>query len=241
MTLDIDKGMTAVTDSEAKTELTRLLNVLTAPAFGALPKREVDLAVFETLRNLGLIKADASLYELMSALRITRAKANNLLFELEIRSATGTPDQLDGMVVERLAKARFAKDGDYFVLEIENPLVRAHLREKVRKLNHLTDTSFNTSLTRMSLDAVTDLVDALLPDTAKENARKALEKAGAPEPTNFKTVMRSALKTLAGKAVGKAADGLVDGAFDEAGKFLEPILKDAGTGITKVWKDVWTG
>jgi len=122
--------------------LSKFLGDFFTPAFGSMPKREIELAVFELLQSLSVVEGKASLYELMTQLRITRAKAAQLLFDIEVRRLGN--DELKSLLAEALVSPRFAKDGEYFVLEIENPLVHAYLKEKLRKLSGafclLTDT-----------------------------------------------------------------------------------------------------
>lgn len=210
----------------------KFLNDFCTPAFGAMPKREIELAVFELMQSLSVVESKASLYELMTQLRITRSKAAQLLFDIEVRRLGD--DELKTLLAEALISPRFAKDGEYFVLEIENPLLHAYLKEKLRKLNHVSDTSFNSALIRMPVDAVSDLIADQLGDERREVVRMALVAAGAPD-TSWRGVMRSSLKKLGAKFVGKAADGLVD----EASDFLKPILQGTSGSIQTIWSSIF--
>ncbi|WP_305971066.1 MULTISPECIES: hypothetical protein [unclassified Mameliella] len=212
--------------------LSKFLGDFCTPAFGSMPKREIELAVFELLQSLSVVEGKASLYELMTQLRITRAKAAQLLFDIEVRRLGD--DELKSLLAEALVSPRFAKDGEYFVLEIENPLVHAYLKEKLRQLNHVSDTSFNSALIRMPVDAVSDLIADQLKEKQREAVRRALVAAGAPD-TTWKGVLRSALKKLGAKIVGKAADGLVE----EASEYLKPIVHGASDSIQTVWSSVF--
>lgn len=191
--------------------------------------------MFEVMRTLGLLPENASVYDLMTDLRITRAKASQLLFDTAIRKFDENPALLDAKVIDALCNARFHHDADkYFVIEVEDPMVNANLKEKVRKAGHISDSSFNSALIRLPLDAVADLVADLVPENRRDEARIALVEAGAPEAPSFKNVVKSSLKTLGRKVVGEVADGLVD----EAGKFLTPILHDSAE-IAAKWLPVF--
>lgn len=223
---------------EVKEALRPFLQTVTTPAFAAVSKRETDLALFEMLRRLGLIDQRASLFSLMTQLRITRAKASQILFDIEVRARGIDGDGLDDEVREALKKTRFAKDGDFFVLEVENPLIQAHLRNRLRELGHISDTSFNSAIVRMPLDAATDLMIALIPEGSREATRQALVAAGAPD-RSVKGVLTSALKTLGGKILGEAADGIAEDVVDQASNFLGPIFEGAHQQVAEVWREVF--
>lgn len=223
----------ALDPGRAKKALTDFLIQFTTPAFGALPKREVELAVFNLLTELGLVSNDASIYELMTDLRITRSKASTLLFDRDVRHLRADPTRLDAAVQKALTETRFVKDGDYFVLEVENPLVLAHLKHKLRSLHHLSDSSFNASLVRMTSDAAADLIADLLSDEQKITVRNALIAAGAPD-ASLKGVLKSSLKKLGSKILGDVTDSLVENASD----YLTPLFNGAAGAITSKWKSL---
>jgi hypothetical protein len=233
--LDI-RGFFEANDADDYREaLIEILTRYTQPAFGALPKRETDILMFEVMRSLGLLSENASVYDLMTDLRITRAKATQLLFDTAIRKFDENPALLDAKVVHALCNARFHHDADkYFVLEVEDPMVNASLKEKVRRAGHISDSSFNSALIRLPLDAVADLVTDLVPEDRQNDVKAALVAAGAPEAPTFKNVVKSSLKTLGKRVVGTAADDLVD----EAGEFLAPILRD-GAAIAAKWLPIF--
>ena len=234
--MDIRTFIEANSADDSREALIGILTRYTQPAFGALPKRETDILIFEVMRTLGLLPEDASVYDLMTDLRITRAKASQLLFDSAIRKFDENPELLNSKVVEALCDARFHHDADkYFILEVEDPMVNASLKERVRKAGHISDSSFNAALIRLPLDAVADLVADLLPEDRQDDVKAALVAAGAPEAPSFKNVVKSSLKTLGKKVVGDAADGLVD----EAGAFLAPILRD-GAEIEVKWVSVFS-
>lgn len=233
--MEIKEKLEAINAEKSREALIQVLTRYTQPAFGALPKRETDILIFEVMRTIGLLHENASVYDLMTDLRITRAKASQLLFDTAIRKFDENPALLDAKVVEALCNARFHRDADkYFVLEVEDPMVNADLKEKVRKAGHISDSSFNSALIRLPLDAVADLVANMLPEDLQNEVKATLVAAGAPEAPSFKNVLKSSLKTLGKKVVGDAADGLVE----EAGEFLAPILRD-GAAIAVKWLPIF--
>jgi hypothetical protein len=232
--MDIGHALEEVPEERLRTEIEGFLSDFMSPAFGSLPKREIELRVFDLMRALGVLKSEATIYSLMTDLKVTRAKASQLIFDLEIRRHGSDRERLDELVKEALVNTRFAKDGDYFVMEIENPLTLAHMRQRIRDIGHFSDTSFNSALVRAPLDTVTDLILEIIPNDQHLAVKEALVNAGAPD-TGIKAVIRGALKTLGRKVIGEAADQVAEGIVDNSADFLRPIV-DAGIGqIRERW------
>lgn len=239
--MNISESIDSLDNADLKRELATFLKMFNSPAFGAMPKREIELSVFELLRNLKLVEEKATIYSLMTDLRITRAKASQLIFDLEVRKHGGNSNRLNGAIKEALVATKFAKDGDYFVMEIENPLILAHLRQKFRDLGHITDTSFNASLVRAPLDAVTDLMLSIIAEDRHSVIKQALEDAGAPAGLTVKGVLKGALKTLGKKVIGEAADQVAEAIVDNASAFISPILESTTETITTHWSGLFNG
>ena len=210
--MDIRTTVDALDEAGAKAALTRLLTAMTTPAFGALPKRETDLMVFDEMIRIGVIPPGASLYQLMTGLRITRAKANQLVFDRAVRSHTVA--DLDAAVIEALGRVRFEKSGEAFSIEIEDPLLHAHLKERLRRLGHASDTSFNPSLVKMGLDAARDLIVDVMPEERRKLVKDALVKAGAPDES-VKGIVGKTLRAIGGKAKDGATDMATEAAKDQ--------------------------
>ncbi len=218
--MDIDKILKASSEKEAKAALAYFLQSYTSPAFGALPKGEIELVVLNVLEQLGAIDSEPELYELVSKLKVTRTKARSLIYNRELRRSSD--DELNQKVINLLKRPLIQKDGDLYVLEVENPLVSDHLRSQVKKLGFVSDGSFSPSIVKLGLDAITALIESNL--TAKEKAavKKALIKAGAPDKS-FRGVLKATLKKIAKKIASNAGEALMDQASD----YLSPII-DAG-------------
>ena len=120
------------------------------PAFGILPKKEIDLQVFKMLEQIGYINEDSTLYELVQKLRVTKTKARNLLYDQELRRLDIT--ELDKHIIELLKNPILQKEGDLFLFEVENPLVSDHFKAKVQSIGYLTDGSFSPSIVRLSIE-----------------------------------------------------------------------------------------
>lgn len=220
------ESIDALPAKAAQAILRKIFERATTPAFGILPQRELDLLLFEAMRDAGVIARDASLYDLMTDLRITRVKARNLLFDLQIR-ATREGGTLDGKVKAAIARPRgFAVEGKYLVLGIEDPVVQAHLKEKARALGHITDATFDSTLVRITPGALASVAEVLMNPEEKALYKEAMIDAGYDRDKGLRVALVAGLTHLAGKAVGKEAAGIAleagAGYIDELADYLAP-------------------
>ncbi len=218
--MNINKILNASSEKEAKAALAYFLQSYTSPAFGALPKGEIELVVLNVLEQLGAIDSEPELYELVSKLKVTRTKARSLIYNRELRRSSD--DELNQKVINLLKRPLIQKDGDLYVLEVENPLVSDHLRSQVKKLGFVSDGSFSPSIVKLGLDAITALIESNLTAKEKTAVKKALIKAGAPDKS-FRGVLKATLKKIAKKVASNTGEALMDQASD----YLTPII-DAG-------------
>lgn len=115
--MDIKESVTKADSQQTKDVLTKLLTRYLNPAFGALPKAEVELIILDALEELEVISKDPQVYELVTTLRVTRTKARNLIYERELRRSS--PSALDERVKELLRKPVIDKKSAHFILEVE--------------------------------------------------------------------------------------------------------------------------
>lgn len=221
--MDITQIVNAADDSKVRAVLAQLLSQYLSPAFGALPKHEVELLLLNSLAQLGAISAEPQVYELVANLRVTRAKARGLLYNRELRQSSAA--DLDRKVKTLLKRPLLQKDGELFVLEVDNPLLADHLRAKLQSLGYLSDGSFSPSLIKLSLAAVCALIEALLSPDEVRRVQAALIAAGAPD-SSFQGVLKATLKKLASKIASDSGEALMD----KAATLMSPIL-DAGIAL----------
>lgn len=218
--MDIQTIVADANEETAKDALRYFLEQYTSPAFGALPKNEIELVVLNVLEKLGAVDGEPEVYELVSKLRITRPKARNLIYDRELRKSTES--DLDAKVKALLKKPLIQKNGELYTLEVENPLVSDHLRDKVKKLGYVSDGSFSPSIVKLGLDAVSALIESYLSEEEREQVKTALVAAGAPD-TSFKGVLKATFKKVASKVASESGEALMD----KASEFFSPIV-DAG-------------
>ena len=225
-----EKADAEKTSAVLKQLLARYLN----PAFGALPKLEVELLVLDALIELGYVTSQPTAYELTTALRVTRVKAYKLLYERELRRSS--TEELERRVRELLANPTIRKTGDAFQLEVENPLVSDHLREKARRLGFVTDGSFSPSIVHLPIDGFVALVEDVLGEKTGA-AIETLQNAGAPDKT-LKGLVRAATKKLAYRIAAESGEAalveasnffgsLINGEFDRLADVSQALFGDA--------------
>lgn len=236
--MDIAGALQKLEKQELEALLLRLLSDYTAPAFGVLPKREVDLLVFRTLRDAGLIGVEAALYQVMADLRVSRSKARNLMFDLEIRQAQA--GQLDDQVRSVIMNDSYFRDANWFVLEVENPVVQAHLREICRRARVVTDASFNPSLVRLPVSGLASVLEEFMTADQQAEVKRGLYRAGKLDDPSFRGLMKRALSDLAGRFAGKVGGEVMDGAIGAVGEFLQPILSGDQEAITDIWSGIYS-
>ena len=218
--MDIHQIINDASEAEVKHALSYFLQQYMTPAFGALPKNEVELIVLNVLEKLKVIDEEPELYEFVSKLKVTRSKARGLIYNRKLRRSSD--EALNNKVKNLLKRPLIQKNGDLYVLEVENPLVSDHLRAKVQKLGYVSDGSFSPSIIKLGLNAITALIESYLSAQEKDDIKAALVAAGAPD-TSFTGILKATLKKVARKVASDSGDALMD----KASEFISPII-DAG-------------
>ena len=219
-------------DSEdVKKAFKELLQDYLTPAFGSISKRDFDILLFIKLQKLGIFKKNPEIYELVSELRVTRAKARNLLYESKLRQTSKA--ELDQELKDILKTPIFIKDNDKIGIEIDNPYLIDHLRAKLKQLNHITDGSFSPELVRLTTDAFVSLFESYLPEDSKNEIKQAFVEIGAEADTSLKGVLKGAFKKLGSKIADEAGGQVAE----SVGEYLGPVI----SGSIDLMKNKFTG
>lgn len=209
--------LNAVDSDKAKTALIKIFMHYLNPAFGALPKRENEIIMFQVLQDLKIFDKNPDLYSLLSTLRVTRNKARNLLYESNLRKDVDLEEEL----LEILKNPILLKDNDKVCLEIDNPLLIDHLKHVLKELKHITDGSFSPDLVKLTPEAYKKLLNIKFSKISKKELKKALLECGAEKEITAKSLLSGVLKKV-GKKVA-------DDAGDKAGELLGDYLGDLFT------------
>ena len=207
----------AVDSDNAKKALIKIFTHYLNPAFGALPKRENEIIMFQVLQDLEIFDKKPDLYSLLSSLRVTRNKARTLLYESNLRKDVDLEEEL----IEILKNPVLLKDNDKVCLEIDNPLLIDHLKHVLKELRHITDGSFSPDLVKLTPEAYKKLLNNKFSRISKAELKLALIDCGADKELTAKSILTGVLKKV-GKKVA-------DDAGAKAGEFLGDYLGDLFT------------
>lgn len=200
--------ITAESDKQ-KDLLISFLNDYSSPSFGSMSKRDTDVALFSMMQELGIIKMNPQIYEVVSLLHVTSSKARNLIYEASLRR--NNENTLDMALLDHLKAPRFLATSDKMIaLEIDDPLLIDHLKFKLRNLNYITDGSFNPGIVKMPYEAYASLFGDTLPQEVKDkllndiDTEELKQKFGISNEDNSPSKMRKCI-TWTIKEIGKLA------------------------------------
>lgn len=206
-----------------------------SPQFGTKSKKDFEISLLQTLISLGLINNDSSIYEVMSALKVTRGKARNLIYEMKLRSST--QESLNNELMSLLKNPRIEKDGKFVILEVENPLLKDFIKEQMKKLNFLTDGSFSPDIIKMTSEAYITLILSNVPSNYQSNTLKFLKSKGIENEKDLKVIIAKLLEGIGKKVLGD----LTGSALNELSGLLSGMVSNTFENveigqITKLFK-----
>lgn len=201
--MEIQSKLDSIDKDKQSVVLSKFLSLYTSPAFGALPKGEVELLVLDMLIDLKILKQDPDIYDLVSSLKINRTKARSLIYDRELRRSSS--DTLDKKVIDLLKSPQIQKSGEVFILEVENPLVSDHIKSKLKMSGHITDGSFSPSLIKLKLEAISALSEQMLTPSQRSDMRQILVSKGAPD-TSPKGFFMAAFRKIGQKIASDTGD-----------------------------------
>lgn len=224
-----------LSEYKIKEALVRILSEYGKPSFGSMSKRDTDILLFSVMQDLGLIKPNPSIYEVMQILQVTRSKARNLIYEVALRKSIDEKT-LEKELHDVLSNVILLKESDKVILEIDNPLLIDYLRKRLKDLKHLTDGSFSPELVKMEYDAFAHIYQETRTDLDKKQINQKLKELGIKTDFTMRTVLtlllQSGGKILAGKSGSDAAKDVMDVICDNW-KDIEDAVKTKAKEIFK--------
>lgn len=149
-----------LSNANIKDLLTEFFEFYTTPAFGARSKSEIDLKVFELLRECGWI--DDDYYNVSRKLKITPTRAKNLILNAKLRaeSQPNTEKTYNKFLeeIEKLGYKTDPKNNSIIIFSLPDMLLREYLKFKLRSVGKIWDSSFNSELVKVSVDDFLDIV-----------------------------------------------------------------------------------
>lgn len=210
----------AITCAEA---LTDLFVPHTAPVFGAAKVVEHEVAAFRALQRLGYLPAQPDEYDLVMLLRVTKAKARSLLYQVALRRRLSS-EEIDAALRELLTQPRVSKEGDKVMIEVADPLLMDCLRQRVRQLSFISDGSFSGSLAKLSVPALSALIEDLIPKKQRSAIHKKLSAQGV-RGDDFQGIIAAVLGQLGKRAAGTAGERVAE----QIGEKIADFFVDAAS------------
>lgn len=220
---------------DTKTEvLELLLSAHALPVFGAAKAIEHEVAAFLALQRLGLLAEQPDEYELVMTLRITKAKARNLLYQVALRRRQGR-SETNAALRLLLSQPRVAKDGDKILIEVPDPLLMDSLRQRVRQLGFISDGSFSGSIAKVPTAALAALVTDLIP-SADQTAIKDKLRAQGIQGDDLASMISAVLGQFGKRVAGSMGERVAEQIGSKLGDFLGDVASSAfdwvrGTGL----------
>ena len=136
--------------------ISEFLEFYTTPAFGARSKSEIDLKVFELLRERGDI--DDDYYNVSRKLKITPTRAKNLILNDKLRRESGNYDEQFIDLLKNLKFKISVNNNEIISLYVPDTLFREHIKAILKQRGIIWDSSFNSEIVKIRLDDFLDIV-----------------------------------------------------------------------------------
>lgn len=157
-------------------------------------------------------------FELVMKLRVTKAKARSLLYQVALRRNHNADDTNDALR-SLLTQPRVMKEGDKVLIEVVDPLLMDSLRQRIRELNYISDGSFSGSIAKISVEALSALVVDLIHQDQRQDIERKLRNKGI-RGDNLSSLIGNALAHYGMHVAGNAGSKLGEKIGDKLGDFL---------------------
>jgi hypothetical protein len=204
-----------------------ILETLRQVPFGALPKTELDLALFRALVEARIIDVNTPIFEIARRLEITPSRVRTLLYRYRLMTQGGD-DTVMEEIAAALTKTRFELTAGHISFGIEDPYIRDSLGALLKEQGVFADTSFNPETVRLTIGAFVDFTDRRLSDDDRERILRALKGDTHIELNRFKRVLKDVLAQLGRRFVGAAAEDAASGLIDAAWDFTTGLIRADG-------------
>lgn len=202
--------------------------------FGVLSKRETELLVFHLLSDLAELDSKSN-YELALTLKVTPTKVKNYRFERRLRHSQLEDYQIKNAFIEGLRKSNIKvnKSSKWILLSIEDSYIREAIKAKLKEINHFSDSSFNSEIISLDLDAFSNIITYYYQDVefSELDDKDLLEYVqDTLNDDTEKITLKRLFRAFVEGAAQKAGEGTISAAFS----FLTGRFSDIGTLYKKV-------
>lgn len=205
-----------------------LLKPHAMPVFGAVKVAEHEVAAFKALQRLGFINQHPDEYDLVMTLRVTKANARSLLYQVSLRNQQNEAD-INNALRKLLSQPLVTLEVDKVLIEVSDPLLMDILRQRVRKLGYISDGSFAGTITKLPLLALSAVIADLIPIKDRAVIQKKLSAQGV-KGNDLSGLVSSAIGQLGKRLAGKVGERVAEKVGDQ----LSDLLVD-GTSAAFEW------
>lgn len=227
----IDESVQNADENTCKEALSFLLSCHFSPVFGSAKSIEHEVAAFQALQRLGFINDKPDEYEVVMALRVTKAKARSLLYQTALRELS-SEDVMESELKKVLVNARVLKGGDNIYVEVVDPLLMDYFRQRIRSLGYLSDGSFSGTVAKIPTSALAALIAELIPNSEHAGVQERLRSQGVPG-TDLQSLIKGALSALGKRSAGTAGEQIGDQLGEFFAKGVSGLYEWARSGNQK--------
>lgn len=231
--LALRSAVGAASESVLKEALVELLQAHAMPVFGAAKTVEHEIAAIRALQRLGLISSSPDEFELVFGLRVTKAKARSLIYQMALRDSANSVGS-DQSLRDLISRALVAMDGDKVLIEVSQPLLMDALRQRIRALGYVSDGSYSGSIARIQIPAMAALVKGLIPEAERNEVLAQLKRQGMPGD-DLQSVLTGLLRKMGMKLAGHVGDEIMGRASD----YLCTLVSENSASALKKLRTIW--
>ena len=182
-----------------QTKLDKLFELYTQNSFGAISKRELDIFLFQTFRELGKIKGNDS-WSIAQELKVSKAKAQTLLYESSLRYKE--ENNIKQKIKDILNTLPRLQDGGIIWLIVDDKYARETMRAYLMEKKIVSDLSFASEIVKIPAEGYWELQQHYNNDNVSKLKRQEFLEAMANIPKEF---VGKVLSDAVGESASKCA------------------------------------
>ena len=159
--------------------------------FGSMNKNDFEVLIFHLLCEHGDLK-EKSVYDISAALQIPETKVRRLAYEATLKYSNRDESYVRDKIFQLLQNAYLIADGKKIQFAVEDKFIKMSINAKLKKLGHFADSSFNSEVASINIDAFIDLLEDLYSPDEREalisNARYLC--SSEVEDITFKSIIK---------------------------------------------------
>lgn len=158
----------------------RIFNELRKLPFGSLPKTELELLILDAIiRSIEpkekdpYSKIEKHFNLLKAELKLSQTQLKNKLLAVQLRYDIKSDKDVEVFILESIKNGNYLVENNFIVLSIFNPLLNDQAKSYFETRGILSDTSFNKSILKISLNGLIHFLKSL--DRISESKKNELE------------------------------------------------------------------